>query len=379
MNVEVLSILILASVVCVLPGVFLILKKMTMMTDAISHTILLGIVLAFFIVHNLDSPILILGATLVGLATTWFIELLYKSKRVSEDAAIGIVFPLLFGIAVILITLFGKNVHLDIDSVLLGEVVFAPLVRTTIFGISVPTSLLSLSVVLLLNLIFIILFYKELKLSAFDSGFALLAGFSLVFLQYGLMTLVSITSVVAFDVVGSILVIALMVGPGLCARLLSDQLHEMIVESVAIAVFNAVLGYFLAVWFDVSAAGMVATVTGMTFILVALFAPRKGLIVRILNRQSKKQRFETELLLLHLSAHAGEADYAIEAGTKSVMEHLKWSETKTNDKIKELLNAKLITIRANVMYLTEDGQMRAEKIARFYQLPVALERLESIK
>jgi manganese/zinc/iron transport system permease protein len=121
---EIQLIAVIVAIGCALPGVFLVLRKMSMMSDSITHTILLGIVLAFLVTHDLSSPFLIGGAALMGVVTIWLTETLHRTRLLSEDAAIGIVFPLLFSIAVILITRYAGAAHLDTDSVLLGELAF---------------------------------------------------------------------------------------------------------------------------------------------------------------------------------------------------------------------------------------------------------------
>ena len=136
--IESLYILIITAAACSILGVFLVLRRLSMVSDAISHSVLLGIVIGFFITKDLRSVWLIVAAALFGVFTTMAIEVLIKSRRVGEDAAVGIIFPLFFSIAVILITRFARNVHLDTDMVLMGEVIVAPFNRTTVLGISLP-------------------------------------------------------------------------------------------------------------------------------------------------------------------------------------------------------------------------------------------------
>ena len=191
---------IIVAVACSLPGVFLVLRKMAMMTDAITHTVLLGIVIAFFITHDLSSPLLIVGSALMGVLTVFLIELLNSTKLVSEDSAIGVVFPLLFSIAIIIITRFAGNVHLDTDAVLLGELAYAPFNRLYLFGRDLgPKAIYSMGTILLINLIFIVLFFKELKIVTFDPALATILGFSPPIIHYTLMTLVSVTAVGALN------------------------------------------------------------------------------------------------------------------------------------------------------------------------------------
>ena len=206
---EILLIAIFMSAACALPGNFLVLRRMSMLTDAISHTVLLGIVLAFLAVGSLDSPFLIIGASLMGVLTVWLIELLYQSRLVASDSAIGLIFPLLFSIAVILVTRYAGNVHLDTDCILLGELAFAPFDRLIINGMDLGAKgLYTGGAVLVLSIAVISLFYKEIKLATFDPVLAGVLGFSPAVIHYGLMSLVSLVAVTSFQSIGSILVIA---------------------------------------------------------------------------------------------------------------------------------------------------------------------------
>jgi len=369
MNSEVLLILLLTSIACASIGVFLFLRRLSMMTDAISHTILLGIVLAFFLTNSLRSPLFVVAGVAVGLLSAWMINGLKNTKKVNEDAAIGIVFPLFFGTAVILLTLFARNVHLDLDAVLLGEVTFAPLSRIDVFGFSVPSALVWLSIGTLINIGFIILFYKELKVSSFDPIFAAISGFSLVVIEYAIIALVSLTSVIAFDAVGSILVIALMIGPAITAKLLVDELLEMLIAAVNIGIINCLIGYFLSLYLDISVAGTIASVTGLNFLLTVLFSPRKGVLLRIWQRSEQKVRFEKELLLLHLKTHEACADYNEEAGKETIAQHLHWTQEKVDRLSEQLIKEDEIRNNDNIFYLTAKGNQHVAYIRSYYGLP----------
>ncbi|KNF08608.1 zinc transport system membrane protein TroD [Gottschalkia purinilytica] len=267
-QIEIQIIVILVALSCALSGVFLVLRGMSMMTDAIGHTVLLGIVLGFFISGRLDSPILFLGAGAFGIVTAYGVEVLSKTRLIKEDASIGLVFPFLFSIAIILITRFAGNVHLDTDSVLLGELAFAPLERIQAFGMDIgPKSMVVMSIILIINIGYFMLFYKELKLGTFDPQFAQAAGFSTLFIHYSLMSIVSFTSVGAFDAVGAILVVAFMVGPPASAYLLTSRLLPMILTSCGIGVINSIIGYIVAINLDISISGTIASTTLVTFIV----------------------------------------------------------------------------------------------------------------
>ncbi|WP_336015690.1 metal ABC transporter permease [Fusobacterium polymorphum] len=259
---------ILISVACSLLGVFLVLRSMSMLTDAISHTILLGIVLSFFITHKLDSPLLIIGATLVGLLTVYLVELITDTNLVKEDAAIGIVLSVLFSIAVVLISKYTANIHLDIDTVLLGEIAFASFHTEEIFGFKIASGIINGLSILILNLLVITIFFKEIKISIFDRALALTLGLLPEVFHYLLMSLVSVTAVVSFDVVGATLMISFMIGPATTAYMISKNLKMMLIYSALIGAISSILGYHLAVFLDVSISGSIAVVIGIIFFVV---------------------------------------------------------------------------------------------------------------
>lgn len=279
MIADLILVAVIVAISCALLGNFLVLRGITMLSDAITHSILLGIVLAYWQIQDLNSPLLIVGATLSGVAVTWVIEGLQRTGLMREDSAIGVTFPLFFSIAIILITRYASDIHLDVDAVLMGELAFAPFNRLNINGTDMgPKSFWVMLVIFIIDVIFVGFFYKELKLSTFDPEYARSIGISTVLMQYALMTLVSLTAVGAYDAVGSVLVVGYMVGPGLTAYLLTNRLSHMIGISMIVAAFNSVVGVYLAIYFDVSFAGMIAIVTGITTLLAVLFSPSKGFI-----------------------------------------------------------------------------------------------------
>ncbi len=259
-----------------LPGVFLILRKMAMISDSITHTILLGIVLGFFITKDLSSPVLIVGASFIGLLTVWLTEAFNKTKLLSEDSSIGLVFPLLFSIAIILITQNANDVHLDTDAVLLGEIAFAPFNRLFIFGIDTGAKALYISFGLFVaNALFIVLFYKELMLSSFDPLLCSALGFSPILLHYSLMTSVCITAVGAFEAVGSVLVVAFMIVPPATAYLLTNKLWLMLILSATFGGASGIIGFNIARLFDISIAGCIASTSGLLFLSMLIFSSNK--------------------------------------------------------------------------------------------------------
>ena len=360
---ESLLVLIMTSITCAIIGSFLVLRKLSMVYDAISHTVLLGIVAAFFIVNDVSSPLLIAGAALFGVITVFAIEMLSGTGLVKNDDAVGIVFPMFFALAVILITKFAGNVHLDTDIVLMGEVIMAPLNRMEILGISMPKALFQMSVLFVVNLVFITVFFKELKITTFDKEFAMVSGFSSVVLFYALMTLSSMTAVVAFDAVGAVLVVSFLITPGAAAYLITKDLKKMIAVSCLYAVINSLTGYSLAMLLNVSMSGMTAAVAGGSFFLTFLFC-KEGFITRVILRIRNKREFRLDLMTMHIGNHMGQSAEKSELGLATIKNHLKWKQKDIENRAKKLIERDIVYIdkNLNIYRLTEKGEMRYNKL-----------------
>ncbi len=361
-QIEIQLIAAVVAAACALPGVFLVLRRTAMMSDAISHSILFGIVLAFFITEDLTSPFLIIAATLTGVLTVSLVELLGKTGLLKEDASIGLVFPVLFSIGVILVARYAGDVHLDTDAILLGELAFAPFNRFEIFGVDIgPKSLWLMSGIFLIDALFIFLFYKELKLSTFDSALAASLGFAPGMIHYALMTLVSITAVGAFDAVGSILVVALMVAPPASAYLLTDRLKWMLLLSVGLGIAGALSGFWIATLFDVSISGAMASMSGVVFLLIFLFAPDRGLIAAARRKMRQRWEFAQTMLAIHLFTHEGLPEANRENRFDHLDEHLRWNEPFSR-RVVSLADKNVLLRQTNgFLELTPSGRENARK------------------
>jgi manganese/zinc/iron transport system permease protein len=286
---------------CALVGSFLVLRKMALLGDAISHAVLPGIAIAFLLSGERNALVMVLGAGALGVITVFLVELSSRTRRLQEDAAIGVVFPALFAIGVILVSRYASQVDLDLDCVLYGEIAYTPWDLLFVGSQSIgPKALWVNGTILLLNFLLIGLCYKELKLTTFDPELAAALGFMPTLVHYLLMTLVSVTVVGAFESVGAILVVAMLVVPGATAYLLTERLHIMLLLAMALGVLSAVGGYALAHAWDASIAGAMATVSGLLFLLAFLLSPRHGLLSRFLNHRRLSRAMAEQLLLLHL-------------------------------------------------------------------------------
>lgn len=266
----------LAAVSCGLIGVFLILKKNVMLGDGISHAALPGIALAFLISGSREPFTMLIGATALGLLTAFLTESLNRTGRLAQDASLGIVFTFLFAVGVILISVFAGQIDLDLDCVLYGEIAYIPFDRTIWAGSDIgPRSFWTLASILVVVILFISLFYKQLKITIFDPQLADTIGINSRLYHYLLMTVVSLTVVAAFESVGAILVVAMLVAPGAIAYLLSDRLHIILGLTVLLGLTCALGGYSLALAWNASISGSIATVSGALFTIALFISPHK--------------------------------------------------------------------------------------------------------
>lgn len=366
-NVAIIAICALVAVSGALLGTFLVLRRMSMMTDAISHSILFGIVVGFLIFKTRDSFVLIVAAALTGLLTVWLTQAILRTRLVKEDASIGLVFPLLFSIGVILVSQQISGLHLDIDVVLVGDVTFAPL-DTIPFTLSdavtleIPRAMLIMGAITLANLLFVGLFYKELKLTTFDAGLAAALGFAPALVNYALMALLSVTAVGAFDAVGAVLFVAFVVTPAATAYLLTDKLWRMIALAALIGIAACILGYAYAVVRDASISGCIVVALGLIFGVTLIAAPERGLLAGWLRRRRQKQDFATHMLVVHLLHHEGAPDEGEETRLESLPMHLRWDMPFVRRIVARASRSGWIEQRGGRLALTEGGRNAARQL-----------------
>ena len=347
---------------CALPGTFLVLRRMAMMSDAISHAILPGIVVGFFLTENLSSPVLIIGGAAAGLLTVVLVEWVRKTNRVREDAAIGLVFSTLFATGVILIARFASDIHLDTDAVLLGELAFVPFDRLEVAGRDLgPQALYATGIVGLFCTGFVLLFYKELKLATFDHALCATLGFLPGALHYTLMGFVSMTAVAAFDAVGSILVVALMVGPPASAYLITNRFGRMLGYSILLGITVAVAGYWVAHFLDASIAGCMATMVGIQFAILFCVAPQQGLLAAWDRRRRQKWRFAIKMLVIHLMQHENTPEAERECRIDHLQDHLAWEKSFAEGVVSRATSKNLLQPVGEYLELTPSGRALAQK------------------
>lgn len=272
---------------CALVGTFLVLRRLAMLGDAISHAVLPGIVLAFLLTGSRDILPMLLGAGAMGLLTVLLTDALNRHGKLQSDASMGVTFTWLFALGVILVTRYTGQVDLDVDCVLYGDILYAPFDTVTYLGQNLgPRSAWLLGAITLLNTAFILLGYKQLKITTFDPALAAALGINTALWHYLLMTAVSLTTVAAFESVGAILVVAMLTIPPNIAYLYTRRLSTMLLLAVLAGVLSALLGYLLAWWLDASIAAAIGVTAGLLYGLAALTAPQHGLLAQLRQRRS---------------------------------------------------------------------------------------------
>lgn len=279
-----------SAIACALPGNFLVLRRQALIGDAISHVVLPGIVVAFLITGTVSAWPMMIGAALASLVAVGLIEAIRRLGKIEAGAAMGVTFTAMFAAGVLLLEQTDtSNVHLDVEHALFGNlesliwldaIGWESLVDPVALA-GLPEELPRIFVTLIGVLLFTWIFWRPLKISTFDPGFAEALGMKTGLIGLALVVVAAIAAVAAFDAVGSIIVIAMFICPPASARMMTNRLGAQIAWSCAIAASSAIIGYVLAgygpLWFGanhaVSAAGMIATVSGITLALTAIFGP----------------------------------------------------------------------------------------------------------
>lgn len=319
-------------------GTFLVLRKSAMLTDAISHAALLGIVLGFLWVGDLHHPALTIGATLAGLVTVLGTRALEATGRVRTDAAIGLVFPLMFATAVVLAGRYAGDVHLDADAVLVGEIGFAWIDVVPFLGLEMPAALRTMLVVLVLDAAVVTALWKELKAGAFDPGFAAAIGLAPGGVGTALLAATALTAVAAFDAVGSVLFVAFVVAPPAAGLLLAPRVGSVLAVGVATSVLAAVGGYGAAWAFDLAIAPAMALAAGAVAAVALVLGPRHGLVAGWARARARRLDLDARALLVHLAVHADAEGTARENTRRLVEEHLGWSRGKVARVVRHALD-----------------------------------------
>jgi manganese/zinc/iron transport system permease protein len=359
---------------CGLVGCYLVLRKMSLLGDAISHAVLPGIALAFFFSGQITGVPIFLGAMALGVLTTLFTQALRDYGNVPEDSGMGVVYTALFAAGVIMVQIGARQVDLDPGCVLYGMLDMAALNKTHVFGVAVPRSIVTLGIALVATLAFILTFWKELKIASFDAGLATAMGFRAMLIHYLLMGVVAGVTVASFEAVGSILVVAMLIVPGATAHLLTDRLGWMLVWSVVVSLLTSLFGYALSRALNVNVAGTMAVVAGLQFALAVFFAPRHGLFVKWVSSARLSLRIVGEDIVARLyraeeaAANTGSVTTPAAANVMEA-EPTRWRRWRRSWATANLVNDGLIRRTTDGdLLLTAAGRQAGRSIVRAHRL-----------
>ncbi len=361
----IIAIAVTTAAACAIVGPFLVLRRQGLLTEALSHSVLPGIVLGLVLFGGFGHPLLILAPAGVALIMVLFIDWLGNTRRLAAQAELGLVYPAMFSIGVIGLSTRFRGLPLSEHAILVGDINFAALTNEVVFGVELaPRAFLIMLAILTLNVLFVSIFFKELKLAIFDPELAEASGLSPKGLGTGLLLLVSTTIVGAFQAVGAVLVVALLVAPAATAILLSARLGRVIVYSVGIGIVGAVLGFWIAYELDSATSGTMTVVLGGFFLLAVLISPRRGVVARALAHRRRRIVFAENLLLLCLSNH--ETGAVCEGDpVDAISDHIGWDLRFARRIVRKCRSDGFVEQTANSVVLTERGGQRVHEWQRF--------------
>lgn len=364
----------LCAMSCALVGNFLVLRRLSLIGDAISHAVLPGIAASFFWTGSRSAGTAILGAAIVGVVTVWLTEFIRRYGRVEESAAIGVVFTALFALGLVMVAR-ADHVDLDPSCVLYGnlETIVLDMVSTPIG--SVPRVVIELGCIFLLNSILFLLMYKEWTLSTFDASLAAAQGISPLFFHYLLAAMVAVTCIVAFRAVGNILVIAMLIVPSSIAYLCCSRLPRMILFSLLAAFAVAVLGHVAAIavphafgFKSVNSAAMMSLVSGLLLVGAIFGSTKGGLLVQWLSKRRLAHRILSEDILAVLyRQNEGATGSQPGLPQTELAQRLKSNSSKIAHALRDMVHCGYVSLANGNCSLTDEGTRYAQNLVRSHR------------
>lgn len=351
---------ILVSVALGLIGCFLVVRGMSLLGDALSHSVLPGIVIGFLIGGSLQSPWILVGATAIGVLAAVLVETVEKQSRVKEDASLGIIFTTLFAAGVVMINLFAGQADLDPGCVLYGNIEHFIIRRD---------GMIPMAFILGGIIIGLVIFYRHFLISTFDPQLAMSLGIPAAAIHYILMACLSLTVVASFEAVGAILAVALLIMPGATARLWTDRMPRMLLLAAAHGILSTLLGYWLSheAVLDTSASGAITVAGFALFLLSWLLAPRSGLITYSLARRQLDRTIAVENLVKSLSEIAS-ASPGSHVTRSALAAELRMPPRAFGKVLENAIRRQFIRLENEDVALTPTGKVQSDRLARAHVL-----------
>ncbi len=371
----------LCAVAASLLGNFLVLRRLSLMGDAISHSVLPGIAAAFLFSGTRGSVVVLIGAASMGLLTVWLTELIRKYGKVEESAAIGVVFTSLFAVGLIMMVRAGDKIDLDPSCVLYGnlETIILDTVETPVGA--VPRVVITISLVCMLNAICIAVFFKQWQVSTFDPLLSQAQGISPTLFHYVLASLVAVTCIASFEAVGNILVVAMLVVPAATAFLLCRRLETMILISMVVGSASAIAGHLMAItvpvafgFRSVNSAAMMTVTSGLFLVLAVVASPKAGVLIRLLEQRTVARKIVGEDILALLYRQSERAIHADTVANRDALpmrdiaNQLKLSLKKLTSIASDLVREGWISMSQTSVALTSEGHRVAQNLIRSHRL-----------
>jgi manganese/zinc/iron transport system permease protein len=347
----------MVSVALGLIGCFLVVRGMSLLGDALSHSVLPGIVIGFLIGGSLASPWILIGATFFGLLAAVLVQAVQDHSRVKEDASLGITFTTLFALGVVMVNQIS-GVDLDPGCVLYGNLEF--FIK---FSDTVHPGLWPMGAILIGIIVCLVVFYRQLLLCTFDPGLAVSLGIPAAFVHYAVMTVLSLTVVASFEAVGAILAVALLILPGAAARLWTDRMRPMLLIAAAHGIVSTILGYWFSHYevYNTSAAGSICTAGFGLFILTWLFAPHHGLLTRAMHRRRFLRNVAAENLLKTIGELSAGQDAVPLARLR---DELRMSDRHFKQALAHATGRQWVTPTDSALSLTTSGRDRYDRLQK---------------
>ncbi len=349
-----LIIAVVTSLVCALCGTLLLVNRQSMVSEGLSHAVLPGLVIAFIVFRDYQSPWLILSAAASGMVMVWVTQWLKRTGLVDPDAGLGLVFAAMFSIGILIVKRGLGNVHFHADCIIDGNLALAPIETLQIAGVELgPRAWIVMLAMLAVVAGFIALCFKELKLTLFDPSLAARFGMKPALLQFLSLSVISLTTVAAFKLAGSILIVALMIAPPAAAYLLTNKLHRLLLVSCVVATVSAICGCLLATrLLETEPTGPIAACAGIVFLIVLAFAPKRGLIAGLLEHRRQTAATKAVLVLDLIDGHDSPTSEA------RLAEIVSWTEPELARVLTQLRHDELIAASGAGYELTARGRAR---------------------
>lgn len=360
---EVTLIASLAALGCSLIGPVLLLRKRVLLGDAVSHSLLAGIAVAYLVHPVLGSPWLRVGAVLSGGLAAWIASVLTKQLRGRADAALGLVFPAFFSLGALILAMVAANTHLDVDQVLSGNLETAWLERTTFWGLDVgPTAAWNMGMLVLILVLTGTILRRDLILHMFDPQQGILLARPMFAVELAVILGANLVIVLAFDSMGPILVVALLAAPGVCAWLLCNRLPGFFLVAILAGQIAVIAGVGLAGGLDLNLAGAIGLAAVSLAGLAFVFAPRTGILNRFATAGNSREKFVANLLLVHARFHEAKGDQEIENHLSSLPGHLKLKPWEIESAATRLIRDGLAQWDGEILKTTLAGRELAGKV-----------------